>query len=60
MDRMVTGCAYWSAFDSMGGAGSFRRWQRSGLSRADGMHLSHEGYEMLAERLATALLSGAP
>jgi lysophospholipase L1-like esterase len=55
-----TGCAYWSAFESMGGEGSFRRWQRSGLSRADGMHLSHEGYDLLAERLAAALLVGAP
>jgi lysophospholipase L1-like esterase len=55
-----TGCAYWSAFDSMGGAGSFRRWQRAGLSRGDGMHLTNEGYDMLAERFASALLAGAP
>jgi lysophospholipase L1-like esterase len=55
-----TGCAYWSAFESMGGVGSFRRWQRAGLSRADGMHLSHEGYDLVAERFAHALLAGAP
>ena len=54
-----TGCAYWSAFDAMGGKGSFRRWQRLGLANYDGMHLAHEGYDALAESLAGALLPGA-
>ena len=55
-----TGCAYWSAYDTMGGKGSFRRWQRLGLANYDGMHLAHEGYDALAASLAKVLLPGAP
>jgi lysophospholipase L1-like esterase len=54
-----TGCAYWSAYDTMGGKGSFRRWQRLGFANYDGMHLGHEGYDALAESFANVLLPGA-
>ncbi len=55
-----TGCAYYSFFDAMGGEGSFRRFQRLGLAQYDGMHLTRDGYEVLADALTHELLKGAP
>lgn len=50
-----TGCAYWSAYDAMGGAGSFVRWKTLLLGAADDSHLTRAGYARIARLLDHAL-----
>jgi len=53
------GCAFWSPRAAMGGPRSILRWQKlePPLATSDGVHLTRQGYEMLATSLADALLS---
>jgi lysophospholipase L1-like esterase len=55
----ASGCAFWSAFDAMGGVGSFNEWltHRPALAWTDLMHLSTAGQEILGHLLADALLA---
>lgn len=52
------GCGFVSARELMGGDGGFMAWRQASppLARADGVHLSSEGYEKLGTDLATHLL----
>jgi lysophospholipase L1-like esterase len=52
------GCAFWSTFDAMGGAGGMDIWARSepALGQRDRIHLTRRGYEKVADNLAEALL----
>lgn len=52
------GCAYLSAFELMGGEGSFERFMRETprLARPDRIHLTPKGYEKLGEATARELL----
>ena len=50
------GCAYWSARAAMGGERSLLRWQRTGLSEADGTRLTLAGQERLAASFLLDLL----
>jgi len=50
-----TGCAFWSAYDAMGGSGSFVRWKALDLAAADDSHLTRAGYARLARMLDHAL-----
>jgi lysophospholipase L1-like esterase len=46
---LESGCAFWSAFDSMGGAGSMNGWLARGWAQADRVHLTRQGYDLLAD-----------
>lgn len=52
------GCAFTSAYELMGGEGSFAAWarQRPALARTDRIHLTIAGYQALGELLADALV----
>lgn len=56
------GCAFTSAFELMGGEGSFNRWAREkpAKSRGDRVHFTIAGYRALGEYLASALIGGVP
>ncbi len=58
-----SGCAYWSAFEAMGGEGSLRRWASEDppMAAADHVHLTPRGYgELGSLLLGTALGEPAP
>jgi lysophospholipase L1-like esterase len=51
------GCAFWSAWQAMGGEGSALVWGRTrGLGTGDYVHLSGRAHERIGDRLAEALL----
>jgi lysophospholipase L1-like esterase len=52
------GCAFWDAFDAMGGSGTIVRWSqmRSPLAWTDLIHLSGAGQKIIGDLLADALL----
>lgn len=50
------GTAYWSAADAMGGPGAILTWKQRRLASPDLVHLTAEGYRMLADRLLEDLL----
>lgn len=52
------GCAFWSAFDAMGGSGSIVRWAalHPPLAWTDYVHLSPRGLALIGDQLADALL----
>ncbi len=54
----TAGCAFTSAFELMGGDGSFAAWmsRRPSLARGDHIHLTIAGYRELGQLLARALL----
>lgn len=56
------GCAFTSAFQLMGGEGSFHRWAREkpAKARGDRVHLTIAGYRELGEMLAQSLIGGLP
>lgn len=56
------GCAFTSAFELMGGEGSFNRWAREkpAKARGDRIHFTIAGYRALGELLAEALIGGVP
>lgn len=45
------GIAYWSLFQSMGGAGSMQQWQDKGLASSDGVHFYRSGANKAGELL---------
>ena len=55
----AAGCATWSAYTAMGGAGSIDAWSHESPPRAgaDGVHLSAKGYAYLGERLANEIVT---
>jgi lysophospholipase L1-like esterase len=57
-----TGCAFTSAYELMGGEGSFARWvrDRPAKARSDRIHLTIHGYETLGRLLAHELVEGEP
>lgn len=50
------GCGYFDVQRAMGGEGAYARWQAEGLATGDGVHLTPEGYERLADLLLHDLL----
>lgn len=51
------GCAFWSAWDAMGGKGSAVRWTSAGMGLGDYVHFTAGAQEQIANRLADALLA---
>jgi lysophospholipase L1-like esterase len=51
------GCGYFDVQRAMGGDGAFAQWQQAGLAREDGVHLTDEGYERLADLLLHDVLA---
>jgi lysophospholipase L1-like esterase len=47
-----TGIAFWDWRHHMGGPGATHMWVRAGLSQADYVHLTGDGYRMLGKTLA--------
>jgi lysophospholipase L1-like esterase len=47
--------AVWDTYGVMGGEGSIKLWERSGLAQADRVHFKREGYALLGDLLFTAL-----
>jgi hypothetical protein len=52
------GCAFTSAYELMGGEGSFSRWMlaKPPLARGDHIHLTIAGYQQLGQLFANQLL----
>lgn len=44
-----TNGAVWNLFEIMGGIGSVRLWEKTGLARSDKVHFTHEGYQLQSE-----------
>ncbi len=52
------GCAFWSTYDAMGGAGSALTWARTrGIGTGDYVHVTPAGLELLGNLLGDALLA---
>ena len=51
------GCAYWSAFDAMGGRGSMAKWVRLGLGTGDFTHPTSWGADKLGKWFYSALMT---
>lgn len=52
------GCAFWSTYDAMGGAGSALTWARArGIGTGDLVHVTGYGLQILGDLLADALLA---
>lgn len=47
---------YWDFYAASGGAGAMDRWNKRGLTRADKVHLTPEGYLLQGEMLYQALI----
>ena len=50
------GCAFWSAYDAMGGRGSMAKWVRLGLGTADFTHPTSWGADKLGKWIYSALM----
>lgn len=50
------GGGVWDMFGIMGGYGSMQRWEYHGLARADKVHFTPEGYDLLGDLLFNALM----
>ena len=52
------GCAFWSTYAAMGGAGSALTWGHArGIGTGDRVHVTGYGLELLGQTLADALLA---
>lgn len=51
------GCGFVDLQELMGGPGSHGAWERQGLARKDGVHLTARGYRVVGERLAEEIVS---
>jgi lysophospholipase L1-like esterase len=51
------GCAYWSAFDAMGGRGSMAKWVRKGFGAGDYTHPTSWGADQLGKWIYSALMA---
>jgi lysophospholipase L1-like esterase len=51
-------CAFWETREAMGGEGSIERWRKNKppLANKDHVHLTHEGYRLLATEMVKDLL----
>ena len=49
------GCAFWSAWDAMGGEGSFARWMDMKLAGSDLYHLTNRGLNHVGHALSDAM-----
>jgi lysophospholipase L1-like esterase len=47
--------AVWDFFEIMGGLGSIAQWQKAGLAKADKIHFTLSGYELMGDLLFDAL-----
>lgn len=52
------GCAFFDAFEAMGGEGTMSRWSRRGLSSSDYRHATPAGYRVVGNLFYQALLEG--
>jgi lysophospholipase L1-like esterase len=52
-----TGCAFWDARAAMGGYGAMLRWRRSSLAQPDLVHLTGQGYELLAKMMFDEIMA---
>lgn len=50
--------AYWDLQTIMGGRGSIHQWRANGLSAADNVHFTQQGYILQGELLYNALMNG--
>lgn len=50
------GCGFWDTREVSGGENSNCTWRKHGLVSGDGLHLSPEGYDIVGDRFAEALL----
>ncbi len=54
----AAGCAFWSAYDAMGGAGAALRWSgTAGVGTGDLVHLTGRGLDIIGNLLADAILA---
>ncbi len=51
------GCAFWDTTRVSGGLNSLCEWQGRGLVSSDGLHLTPEGYGVVGDSMAAAVLS---
>lgn len=51
------GCAFWDAYEAMGGAGSFGRWLKAGIMNEDLIHPRAKGGDLLGHLFAQALIN---
>jgi lysophospholipase L1-like esterase len=51
------GCAFWDAYEAMGGAGSFGRWLREGIMNEDLIHPRAKGGDLIGHLFAQALIN---
>lgn len=55
---LAAGCAFWSAYDAMGGKGAALRWGATpGLGTGDYVHVTARGQAIIGDLLADALLA---
>lgn len=50
------GAAVWDLFEIMGGLGSIKQWEDTGLAKSDHIHLTRKGYYLQAELLFEAFM----
>lgn len=50
------GCAFWNAFEAMGGKGSMARWVRRGLGQADLTHPTSVGADIIGNWIYQAII----
>jgi lysophospholipase L1-like esterase len=57
---LAAGAAFWDLFQAMGGPGAINRWaaQAPPLAQADRVHLTRDGYRLVADALYHELLRG--
>jgi lysophospholipase L1-like esterase len=55
---LASGCAFYSTYEWMGGAGSAAKWFRRGMVGSDFQHLSRKGAEAVADGLFRTLVAG--
>ena len=52
------GCAFWNAFEAMGGEGSMVKWYRAGLGGGDLTHPTKKGADRMGAMLFATLMDG--
>lgn len=51
----ITGGAVWDQFEVMGGLKSMAEWEKNKLARADKVHFTHAGYQLMGDLFYQAL-----
>lgn len=49
--------AVWNLFEIMGGIGSVKLWEKTGLAKADKVHFTHQGYRLQSDMFFEAFLA---